>query len=35
VTCMRRGQSLLDAFVGFGLPVRGGRSCASPKALLN
>ena len=35
LTSMRRGQAVLDALVGFGVPVRGiGRNCAS-KVLLN
>jgi hypothetical protein len=35
MTSMRRGQAILDAFVGFGLPVRGGRPHSPRKALLN
>jgi hypothetical protein len=32
VVGMRRGQAVLDALVGFGLPVRGGRSVITPAA---
>jgi hypothetical protein len=35
VTSMRRAQAVLDALVGFGLPVRGGTRMTSRKALLN
>jgi hypothetical protein len=35
MTSMRRAQSVLDALVGFGLPVRGTTRAAAPKALLN
>jgi hypothetical protein len=34
-TSMRRGQALLDALVGFGLPVRGTARRAAGKVLLN
>jgi hypothetical protein len=34
VTSMRRAQAVLDALVGFGLPVRGATRTAR-KALLN
>jgi hypothetical protein len=32
---MRRGQALLDALVGFGLPVRGTTRRTAAKVLLN
>ncbi len=35
VTSMRRGQAVLDALVGFGLPVRGGSRQREGKGLLN
>jgi hypothetical protein len=35
VTSMRRGQALLDALVGFGLPVRGTTRRTAGKVLLN
>jgi hypothetical protein len=35
LTSMRRAQSVLDALVGFGLPVRGNGRMAARKALLN
>ena len=35
LTSMRRGQAILDALVGFGLPVRGGRRPREGKGLLN
>ena len=35
LTSMRRGQAVLDAFVGFGLPVRGGTRPREGKGLLN
>ncbi|MDX1883678.1 iron reductase [Mycolicibacterium sp. 120270] len=35
LTSMRRGQAVLDALVGFGLPVRGGSRIREGKALLN
>lgn len=35
VVSMRRGQAVLDAFVGFGLPVRGTSRMTSAKALIN
>ena len=35
VTGMRRGQAVLDALVGFGLPVRGGSRTREGKGLLN
>jgi hypothetical protein len=35
LTSMRRGQAVLDAFVGFGLPVRGSSRAATGKLLLN
>ncbi|MEO3759430.1 iron reductase [Mycobacterium sp. B14F4] len=35
LTSMRRGQAVLDAFVGFGLPVRGTSRTAAGKVLLN
>jgi hypothetical protein len=35
VTSMRRAQAVLDALVGFGLPVRGANRLAARKALLN
>jgi len=35
VTSMRRAQAVLDALVGFGLPVRGTTRAGSGKALLN
>jgi hypothetical protein len=35
LTSMRRGQAILDALVGFGLPVRGSRPHTPRKALLN
>jgi hypothetical protein len=35
VTSMRRGQAVLDALVGFGLPVRGAGRAAAGKVLLN
>ena len=35
VTSMRRAQAVLDALVGFGLPVRGATRIAARKALLN
>jgi hypothetical protein len=35
VTSMRRAQAVLDALVGFGLPVRGTTRLTSRKALLN
>jgi hypothetical protein len=35
LTSMRRGQAVLDAFVGFGLPVRGGPRLREGKGLLN
>ncbi|MDZ4234704.1 MAG: iron reductase [Dietzia sp.] len=35
VVSMRRGQAVLDAFMGFGLPVRGTSRVLSGKALLN
>ena len=34
-TSMRRGQAVLDALVGFGLPVRGGSRSREGKGLLN
>lgn len=34
-TSMRRGQAVLDALVGFGLPVRGGSRLREGKGLLN
>lgn len=34
-TSMRRGQAVLDALVGFGLPVRGNSRTAAGKVLLN
>ncbi len=34
-TSMRRGQAVLDALVGFGLPVRGGSRSREGKDLLN
>ncbi|OBG17320.1 iron reductase [Mycolicibacterium celeriflavum] len=34
-TSMRRGQAVLDALVGFGLPVRGTSRAAAGKVLLN
>lgn len=34
-TSMRRGQAVLDAFVGFGLPVRGTTRITTGKDLLN
>ncbi|MGE2691568.1 iron reductase [Mycolicibacterium pulveris] len=35
LTAMQRGQAVLDAFVGFGLPVRGTSRVAGGKVLLN
>ena len=35
LTSMRRGQAILDALVGFGLPVRGGYRSREGKGLLN
>jgi hypothetical protein len=35
LTSMRRAQAVLDALVGFGLPVRGTTQMTAPKALLN
>lgn len=35
LTSMRRGQAVLDAFVGFGLPVRGISRTTGTKVLLN
>ena len=35
LTSMRRGQAVLDALVGFGLPVRGGSRPREGKGLLN
>jgi hypothetical protein len=35
LTSMRRGQAILDALVGFGLPVRGGYRPREGKGLLN
>ena len=35
LTSMRRGQAVLDALVGFGLPVRGGYRPREGKGLLN
>jgi hypothetical protein len=35
LTSMRRAQAVLDALVGFGLPVRGTNRMAARKALLN
>jgi len=35
LTSMRRAQAVLDALVGFGLPVRGIRRATTRKALLN
>jgi len=35
LTSMRRGQAVLDALVGFGLPVRGGSRPRERKGLLN
>ena len=35
LTSMRRGQAVLDALVGFGLPVRGGSRPRDGKGLLN
>lgn len=35
LTSMCRGQAILDALVGFGLPVRGANRIATGKALLN
>jgi hypothetical protein len=35
MTSMRRAQAVLDALVGFGLPVRGAGRMPGPKALLN
>jgi hypothetical protein len=35
LTSMRRGQAILDAFVGFGLPVRGSSRVTAGKVLLN
>jgi hypothetical protein len=35
LTSMRRGQAVLDALVGFGLPVRGGSRLREAKGLLN
>lgn len=35
VVSMRRGQAVLDALVGFGLPVRGTSRAGTTKALLN
>ena len=35
LTSMRRGQAVLDALVGFGLPVRGGSRLREGKGLLN
>jgi hypothetical protein len=32
---MRRGQAVLDALVGFGLPVRGTSRMSAGKGLLN
>ena len=34
LTCMRRGQAVLDALTRFGLPVRGRRSCRLGKPCL-
>jgi len=35
VTSTRRAQAVLDALVGFGLPVRGATRISARKALLN
>jgi hypothetical protein len=35
LTSMRRAQAVLDALVGFGLPVRGTTRMTAPKALIN
>jgi hypothetical protein len=35
LTSMRRAQAVLDALVGFGLPVRGAARITTRKALLN
>ena len=35
LTSMRRAQAVLDALVGFGLPVRGTSRMTARKALLN
>ena len=35
LTSMRRGQAVLDALVGFGLPVRGATRAPEGKGLLN
>jgi outer membrane protein OmpA-like peptidoglycan-associated protein len=35
VTSMRRAQAVLDALVGFGLPVRGTTRIAARTALIN
>jgi hypothetical protein len=35
LTSMRRGQAVLDALGGFGLPVRGGSRLRQGKGLLN
>ncbi len=35
LTSMRRAQAVLDALVGFGLPVRGSTRMTAGKALLN
>jgi len=35
VVSMRRGQAVLDALVGFGLPVRGTSRMNTGKVLLN
>jgi hypothetical protein len=35
LTSMRRAQAVLDALVGFGLPVRGGPRPRDRKGLLN
>jgi hypothetical protein len=35
LTSMRRAQAVLDALVGFGLPVRGTTRMTARKALLN
>ncbi|MGV0717664.1 iron reductase [Mycolicibacterium sp. XJ662] len=35
LTAMQRGQAVLDAFVGFGLPVRGTSRVSGAKVLLN
>ena len=35
LTAMRRGQAVLDALVGFGMPVRGASRVRDGKGLLN